>query len=171
MDWESCVYTVGHTGPDLVWPHAPESKTTVWSKRKYSVYPSVLTDTASHQSDVGITDKWQISSEQNSRTVHGYTNHFVMAACNLRNAAAFDWISDSLFSTELFFFFSQVTARTTKTQRPCELPTRSLQPAASTTSRWRLSAKGEMGKSYNAEWYFRFVLLLVLVSYLQGSII
>lgn len=78
---------------------------------------------------------------------------FVMAACNLRNAAAFEfsveekpWISDSLFSTHALFF--QVTAKTTKTRHPCELPTQSPLPVASTTSKWRSSAKGGMGKCY-----------------------
>lgn len=78
---------------------------------------------------------------------------FVMAACNLRNAAAFEfsveekpWISDSLFSTYALLF--QVTAKTTKTRHPCELPTQSPLPVASTTSKWRSSAKGGMGKCY-----------------------
>lgn len=33
-----------------------------------------LIDTASHRTDVGITVKLQISSEQNGRTVHGHKN-------------------------------------------------------------------------------------------------
>lgn len=77
----------------------------------------------------------------------------VMVACNLREAAAFEfsveekpWISDSLFSTYALLF--QVTAKTTKTRHPCELPTQFPLPVVSTTLRWRSSAKGGMGKCY-----------------------
>lgn len=80
----------------------------------------------------------------------------------------------------LLHFFSQVTARTTKTQHPCELHTQSLQPVASTTLRWRLSAKGEMGKCYNSAGrgepvrtsHTAFILLVLLsLCYLVSAIL